>query len=51
MITAKDYAVKDPTSPLAPYSFERREVRIDEVLIEMLNNGIYHTDIHFVKNE
>lgn len=48
---AKAYAVKDSKSPLAPWSFERREVGPKDVLIEIDYCGVCHSDIHQVRDE
>jgi alcohol dehydrogenase (NADP+) len=46
MITAHGYAVQEPGAPLAPWEFQRREPRPDDVQIEILYTGICHTDLH-----
>lgn len=51
MIQAKGYAAQSSTSPLAPWSFERREVGPHDVLIEILYCGVCHSDLHQVRNE
>ena len=51
MIACKAYAAQSATSPLQPFSFERREAGPTDVLIEILYCGICHTDIHFLKND
>src|ERR1700754_1453010 len=51
MIPVKGYAVKDAQSPLAPFSFERRELRPNDVHIDILYCGVCHSDIHQVRNE
>jgi alcohol dehydrogenase (NADP+) len=43
--------VRSATSPLAPFPFERRELRPKDVLIEILYCGICHSDLHLVRNE
>jgi uncharacterized zinc-type alcohol dehydrogenase-like protein len=50
-IKAQSYAAQSATSPLAPYSFERRDPRPDDVQIEILYCGVGHSDQHQVKNE
>jgi uncharacterized zinc-type alcohol dehydrogenase-like protein len=45
------YAAYDSTSPLAPYSFERRKPNADDVQIEILYCGVCHSDLHQVRNE
>ncbi|MFP5338296.1 MAG: NAD(P)-dependent alcohol dehydrogenase [Gammaproteobacteria bacterium] len=45
------YAALDPNSPLAPYSFSRREVGPNDVKIDILYCGVCHSDLHFARNE
>lgn len=51
MIKAKAYAATSATSPLAPYQFERRSPKPDDVVIEIAYCGICHSDIHTVRGE
>jgi len=51
MIPVKGYAAYDATTPLSAYSFERRELRDDDVLIEILYCGVCHSDLHKGRNE
>jgi len=51
MIPVKGYAATSPTTALAPYSFERRELRDHDVLVDILFSGICHSDIHQVRDE
>ena len=51
MIKTKGYAATSATSPLAPYSFERRDPRPEDVVIEISHCGICHSDIHTVRGE
>jgi uncharacterized zinc-type alcohol dehydrogenase-like protein len=44
------YAAYTPTDPLAPFEFERRKPRPDDVLIDILYCGVCHTDLHFARN-
>ena len=50
MMDVKGYAAQNATSPLAPYSFQRREPRDHDVVIDIKFCGICHTDIHQVTN-
>jgi uncharacterized zinc-type alcohol dehydrogenase-like protein len=50
-LTTSAYATQSETSPLAPWSIERREPGAAEVLIEILYCGVCHTDIHFARGE
>jgi uncharacterized zinc-type alcohol dehydrogenase-like protein len=45
------YAAQSSTSPLQPFSFERREPGPDDVQIEILYCGVCHSDLHTVRNE
>lgn len=45
------YAAKSTTTPLELFSFERRELREMDILIDVLFCGICHSDLHVIKNE
>ena len=45
------YAAQQAKAPLNPYSFERREPRDYDVVIDIQYCGICHTDIHQVRDE
>lgn len=51
MIKTKAYAAQSASSPLQSYSFERRDPRPDDVVIEIQYCGICHSDIHTVRSE
>jgi uncharacterized zinc-type alcohol dehydrogenase-like protein len=51
MTTAKAFAAQSATTPLAPYSFERRDPGPLDVQIEILFCGVCHSDIHTVRSE
>src|ERR1039457_1485976 len=51
MIKTRGYAVHSPTSPLTPFSFDRREPGPHDVQIEILYCGICHTDLHQARND
>lgn len=51
MIHTRAYAAQSPTSPLAPYTFDRRDPRPDDVVIEIAYSGICHSDIHTARSE
>ena len=51
MIEVKGYAASDPTAPLAPFSFERRDLREHDVLVDILFSGVCHSDLHQVRDE
>jgi alcohol dehydrogenase (NADP+) len=45
------YAATSAKTPLEPWSFQRRELLSDDILIDILFCGVCHTDIHQVRNE
>ena len=47
----RGYAAQSATTPLAPHSFERRDPRPDDVVIDILYCGVCHSDIHQARNE
>jgi uncharacterized zinc-type alcohol dehydrogenase-like protein len=47
----KSYAAKAADAPLAPFEIERRELRPDDVRVEILYCGVCHSDLHTVRNE
>ncbi|MGN6648688.1 NAD(P)-dependent alcohol dehydrogenase [Trinickia sp.] len=49
-MNASGYAASSATSALAPFSFERRALRSDDVLIDILFCGVCHTDLHLARN-
>ncbi len=51
MIKAKGYAALSNTTPLVPHSFERREPKDHDVVIEIKYCGICHSDIHMTRDE
>lgn len=51
MSNTKAYAAYNSKDPLAPYSFDRREVRPADVQVEILYCGVCHSDIHQVRDE
>jgi len=50
-IQVKGFAAHKVGAPLAEFSFERREPRDTDVVIDILYCGICHTDIHQVRDE
>ena len=50
-VEIRGYAARSATSPVAPLSFSRRDLRSDDVGIDILYCGICHTDIHQARNE
>jgi uncharacterized zinc-type alcohol dehydrogenase-like protein len=51
MSQARGFAAQTANAPLAPYSFQRRELRDHDVLIDIRYCGVCHSDIHQVRNE
>jgi uncharacterized zinc-type alcohol dehydrogenase-like protein len=51
MLSTKGYAAKTHTSPLEPFTFERRDPGPRDVLIEIQYCGICHSDIHQTRDE
>ena len=51
MIPASSYAAFDPQSPLKYWDFERRDLRPDDVEIEILFCGVCHSDLHAARDE
>ena len=45
------YAAKDADSPLAPFDIQRRDLRENDVQIEVLFCGVCHSDLHQARNE
>jgi alcohol dehydrogenase (NADP+) len=51
MLPTRGYAAKDTKSMLGPFSFERREVGLHDILIEITYCGVCHSDIHQARDE
>ncbi len=51
MIQSKGYAAFDTTTPLSDFQFQRRDVGMHDVLIEIQYSGVCHSDLHQVRNE
>ncbi|CAN5669026.1 NAD(P)-dependent alcohol dehydrogenase [soil metagenome] len=51
MIQAKGIAAMSATTALAPYSFERRDPKPNDVVIDIKFCGICHSDIHQARDE
>ena len=45
------YAALSPVSPLAPFRFDRRALRANDVAMEVLYCGVCHTDLHMARND
>jgi alcohol dehydrogenase (NADP+) len=51
MYSTKGYAAQSDSSPLAPFSFERRDPLRADVQFDILFCGICHSDLHIARNE
>jgi uncharacterized zinc-type alcohol dehydrogenase-like protein len=51
MISALGYAAHSATTPLAPWTFDRRDPGPADVQIDILFCGICHSDLHTVRGE
>ncbi|AFJ01922.1 Alcohol dehydrogenase [Methylophaga frappieri] len=45
------YAAQNAASPLAPFAFERRALRANDVAMEILYCGVCHSDLHMARND
>lgn len=45
------YAAFSAEDPLAPFSFERRDLRANDVRIDILFCGVCHSDLHIARSE
>ena len=45
------YAAQSSTTPLAPYAFERRALRDNDIAMEILYCGVCHSDLHTARND
>src|SRR6201996_4633417 len=51
MIPVKGYAAQSPTTDLAPWDFERRDVGPHDVQFDVQFCGVCHSDLHQIKND
>jgi uncharacterized zinc-type alcohol dehydrogenase-like protein len=51
MLTCTGFAATTADQPLAPFSFNRRDVGPDDVQIEIAYCGVCHSDLHTARNE
>jgi alcohol dehydrogenase (NADP+) len=51
MPDAIGYAAQDADSRLAPFHFQRRELRPDDVRLQILFCGVCHSDLHQCRND
>src|ERR1700730_9783956 len=45
------YAARDAVSKLAPFEFQRRDLRDHDVQMDVLFCGVCHSDLHTARNE
>lgn len=45
------YAAQSAKVPLAPYEFEQRDAREDDVVIDVMYCGVCHSDLHQARND
>ena len=45
------YAAQSATTPLAPFTIQRRDPGEHDVQIQILYCGVCHSDVHTVRNE
>jgi alcohol dehydrogenase (NADP+) len=50
-MSTKSYAAQTATSPLAPFSLQRRDPLPKDVLIDILYCGVCHSDLHQARDE
>lgn len=51
MSSVKAYASQSATTPLLPFTIERRDPKPHDVQIQILYCGVCHSDLHFARNE
>src|SRR5205085_8651818 len=51
MLRSTGYGATSADTPLGQLDFERRELRPDDVLIDIEYCGVCHSDLHTVRNE
>ena len=51
MYTAKAYSAASAKSPLAPFSFQRRDPGAEDIQMEILYCGVCHSDLHQSRDE
>jgi uncharacterized zinc-type alcohol dehydrogenase-like protein len=51
MTTARGFAAQSGDTPLAPFTFERRAPRANDVAIDILHCGVCHSDLHTARGE
>jgi len=51
MTRAVGYAAQNAEAAMAPFHFERRDLRPDDVAVDILYCGVCHSDLHQVRND
>ena len=51
MIQVAGYGAIDAQAPIAPISFERRDIGPKDILIDIMYCGVCHSDIHMARSE
>lgn len=51
MIPVKGYAAQSATTDLAPWTFERRELKPNDVQFDIQFCGVCHSDLHQIRND
>jgi uncharacterized zinc-type alcohol dehydrogenase-like protein len=51
MYEARGYAAQSSSSPLEPFTFSRRDLRDDDLLVDILYCGVCHSDLHTARGE
>ena len=51
MTASKGYAATSAESPLAPFTFQRREPLPTDIVVDILYCGVCHSDLHMARNE
>lgn len=51
MIEVRGFAAKSATTPLVPFTFQRRDPGAHDVRIEILYSGVCHSDLHQAKGD
>jgi uncharacterized zinc-type alcohol dehydrogenase-like protein len=50
-MSTRAFAAQSATSPLGPFSIQRRQPTDNDVAIDILFCGVCHSDLHFARNE
>jgi alcohol dehydrogenase (NADP+) len=51
MLSTKAYAAQSATTPIVPYTIQRRDCNPHDVQIKILYCGVCHSDLHTARNE